>query len=128
MFLFWHIEVDFARILRYVLDRAHEVVMSTTQSAAEEAIKFGKLIRARRKALGMRQEDVVFASGVGRRYLIDLEAGKATSWIGPALLIAKLLGIEFSVSPDRVSDEGDDLPDLEEEHEASEDREAEPKQ
>jgi len=62
-------------------------------TGAIEARAFGQMIRARRKALGMRQEDVVFATGVGRRYLIELEAGKPTARLGPALMIARQLGI-----------------------------------
>lgn len=59
----------------------------------EDARAFGQLVRERRKALGLRQEDVVLATGVGRRYLIELEAGKPTARLGPALMIARQLGI-----------------------------------
>lgn len=62
-------------------------------TGANEAAAFGRMIRERRKALGMRQEDVVLATGVGRRYLIELENGKPTARIGPALMIARHLGI-----------------------------------
>jgi transcriptional regulator with XRE-family HTH domain len=65
---------------------------------AADARAFGELIRARRKALGLRQEDVVLATGVGRRYLIELEAGKPTARLGPALMIARQLGISFGLS------------------------------
>lgn len=83
---------------------------------ADEAQSFGRMIRDRRKALGMRQEDVIFATGVGRRYLIDLEAGKPTAWIGPALGIARFLGISLSAGSDASAtpDDGFDLPELEE--------------
>src|SRR5262249_5108707 len=47
--------------------------------AAEIALAFGSLIRSRRKGLNMRQDDLALATGVGRRFLIDLEAGKS-SW------------------------------------------------
>src|SRR3990167_5946688 len=47
------------------------------------------------RAFGQRQEDVVLATGVGRRYLIELEAGKPTARLGPALMIARQLGISF---------------------------------
>ena len=59
----------------------------------DEARAFGQLLRERRKALGLRQEDVILATGVGRRYLIELEAGKPTARLGPALMVARLLGI-----------------------------------
>jgi transcriptional regulator with XRE-family HTH domain len=64
-------------------------------SGEDEARAFGQLLRERRKALGLRQEDVVLATGVGRRYLIELEAGKPTARLGPALMIARQLGIGF---------------------------------
>ena len=60
---------------------------------AAEAEAFGLMIRNRRKAMGLRQEDVALATGVGRRYLIDLEGGKPTARLGPALMIARHLGI-----------------------------------
>lgn len=66
-----------------------------TSSGEDEARAFGQLLRERRKALGLRQEDVVLATGVGRRYLIELEAGKPTARLGPALMIARQLGISF---------------------------------
>jgi transcriptional regulator with XRE-family HTH domain len=65
------------------------------KSGEAEALVFGRLLRERRKALGLRQEDVVLATGVGRRYLIELEAGKPTARLGPALMIARQLGIRF---------------------------------
>ena len=37
----------------------------------------------------------MLATGVGRRYLIELEAGKPTARLGPALMIARQLGIGF---------------------------------
>ena len=88
---------------------------------AEDARAFGELIRARRKALGLRQEDVVLATGVGRRYLIELEAGKPTARLGPALMIARQLGISFGLAAEYqgpyARSSGDDfglltLPDL----------------
>jgi transcriptional regulator with XRE-family HTH domain len=66
-----------------------------TAFGEDEARAFGQLLRERRKALGLRQEDVVLATGVGRRYLIELEAGKPTARLGPALMIARQLGISF---------------------------------
>jgi transcriptional regulator with XRE-family HTH domain len=66
-----------------------------TAFGEDEARAFGQLLRERRKALGLRQEDVVLATGVGRRYMIELEAGKPTARLGPALMIARQLGISF---------------------------------
>jgi len=44
--------------------------------ALDATLMFGSLVRSRRKELKMRQSDLALASGVGRRFVIDLEAGK----------------------------------------------------
>ena len=54
--------------------------------ASEAASAFGALIRSRRKALQMRQDQLALATGVGRRFLIDLEAGKPSCQLGRSLL------------------------------------------
>ena len=84
------------------------------QLGEEDARAFGRLVRERRRALGLRQEDVVLATGVGRRYLIELEAGKPTARLGPALMIARQLGIVPALMHAPASpDKGDGgLPDL----------------
>ncbi len=61
--------------------------------ASEAASGFGSLIRSRRKALKMRQDQLALATGVGRRFLIDLEAGKPSCQLGRSLLVAEALGL-----------------------------------
>jgi transcriptional regulator with XRE-family HTH domain len=61
--------------------------------AFEAASGFGSLIRSRRKALTMRQDQLALATGVGRRFLIDLEAGKPSCQLGRSLLVAEALGL-----------------------------------
>lgn len=80
-------------------------------SGAEDARRFGQMVRARRKAQGLRQEDVASATGVGRRYIVDMENGKPTLRIGPALRIARYLGIVPTVHASASTVPGDDLPD-----------------
>ena len=80
-------------------------------SGAEDARRFGQMVRARRKAQGLRQEDVASATGVGRRYIVDMENGKPTLRIGPALRIARYLGIVPTVQASASAVPGDDLPD-----------------
>ena len=67
---------------------------------------FGSLIRSRRKALNMRQDQLALATGVGRRFLIDLEAGKASCQLGRSLLVAEPWGSGW---PD-ILGSGDPLP------------------
>ena len=94
------------------------------RGAAGMALAFGSTIRRRRKALNMRQGELALATGVGRRFLIDLEAGKPTCQLGRSLLVADALGLKVT---DLLSDESlslcaptagqgvPDLPDLVEE-------------
>ena len=61
--------------------------------SSEAASAFGSQIRSRRKALKMRQDQLALATGVGRRFLIELEAGKPTCQLGRSLLVAEALGL-----------------------------------
>src|ERR1700733_5218943 len=63
------------------------------RKASLAAVAFGDLIRSRRKALNMRQDQLALATGVGRRFLIELEAGKASCQLGRSLLVAEALGL-----------------------------------
>jgi transcriptional regulator with XRE-family HTH domain len=98
--------------------------------AAETALTFGLLIRSRRKALNMRQDQLALATGVGRRFLIDLEAGKPSCQLGRSLLVADALGLrvtDFLSSSGRsqcVSAASPELPDLVEEREEPDDQPA----
>ena len=89
--------------------------------ASETALAFGSLIRSRRKALHMRQDELALATGVGRRFLIDLEAGKPSCQLGRSLLVADALGLRVTdllVSGSsflNAPTPGDELPDLPEE-------------
>jgi HTH-type transcriptional regulator / antitoxin HipB len=62
---------------------------------AEAAAAFGSLIRSRRQAMKMRQDQLALASGVGRRFLIELEAGKPSCQLGRSLLVAQALGLRL---------------------------------
>ena len=57
---------------------------------------FGSLVRSRRKAMRMRQDQLALATGVGRRFVIDLEAGKPSCQLGRSLLVAKALGLDLA--------------------------------
>ena len=72
---------------------------AVTRRASEAALAFGALIRGRRKALKMRQDQLALATGVGRRFLIDLEAGKPSCQLGRSLLVADALGLRSADVP-----------------------------
>lgn len=87
-------------------------------AARQYSERFGVLVRERREQLGLRQEDVVFTTGIGRRFIIDLESGKPSCQLGKALAVAITLGLrpldlmlagsdDAPLLPDLPEDEGD---------------------
>jgi transcriptional regulator with XRE-family HTH domain len=64
--------------------------------ALTTASAFGSLIRKRRKSLKMRQAQLALVTGVGRRLVIDLEAGKPSCQLGRSLLVAEALGLQLT--------------------------------
>src|ERR1700719_2752308 len=86
--------------------------------ALEAALAFASLIRSRRKALKMRQDQLALATGVGRRFLIELEAGKSSCQLGRSLLVAEALGLragDILASGARSQSSIAELPELPEE-------------
>ncbi len=61
------------------------------------AQEFGASLRHRRKTLGYTQEDLASMIGTNRRFISELERGKGTSYLGPALAAAEALGIDISL-------------------------------
>ena len=59
----------------------------------------GKLIRETRKTQGLRQDELAAASGVGLRFLVELEGGKETAQLGKALAVLAALGCTVTVQP-----------------------------
>ena len=60
--------------------------------------ELGKIVRETRRAAGIRQEQLAGASGVGVRFLIELEAGKPTVQLGKALAVLETLGGRVTVA------------------------------
>lgn len=67
--------------------------MTTLIRSAEE---FGRAVRGRRRALGLTQEDLAARCGVGKRFIVELEAGKMTIQLGKALIAAKEVGLTLA--------------------------------
>jgi y4mF family transcriptional regulator len=74
----------------------------TTASPTE----LGALLRDVRRARGLRQEDLALAAGVGRRFIGELENGKATVRLGETLRVAAALGVEVGVLLERSDARG----------------------
>jgi y4mF family transcriptional regulator len=62
-----------------------------------DSIHFGQAIRTARKAQGLRQDQLAGAAGVGVRFIVDLEAGKASAHLGKALQVAAALGLKIAI-------------------------------
>jgi y4mF family transcriptional regulator len=86
---------------------------------------FGSLLRSRRKAMRLRQDQLALATGVGRRFVIDLEAGKPSCQLGRSLLVAEALGLDLTtiIAFDASSQSATfpELPDIAEELEQPDD-------
>ena len=64
-----------------------------SRKASALASAFGSLIRSRRQALSMSQDQLALATGLGRRFLIELEGGKISCQLGRSLVVAEALGL-----------------------------------
>jgi DNA-binding XRE family transcriptional regulator len=131
MFPYGYINLDFRAFQHNIPVREHGADMDNDEStvdrrALEAALAFGSLIRSRRKALNMRQDQLALATGVGRRFLIDLEAGKPSCQLGRSLLVAEALGLRptdiLAVGGPSLSATAPELPDLPEELEGPDGR------
>lgn len=58
----------------------------------------GRIIRDERKELGLRQDELAAASGVGLRFLVELERGKRTVQMGKVLDILAALGCDLQIT------------------------------
>ncbi|MEM6554378.1 MAG: helix-turn-helix transcriptional regulator [Pseudomonadota bacterium] len=61
-------------------------------------IDIGNIIRAARKAQGLRQDELAAAANVGVRFLIELEAGKPTAQLGKTLSVLSALGVDIALT------------------------------
>ena len=59
----------------------------------------GGIVRATRKAAGLRQDELAGAAGVGLRFLVELERGKPTAQIGKTLQVLHALGCSLEILP-----------------------------
>lgn len=77
--------------------RSVNVMVRKTLTPAE----IGDIVRATRKAAGLRQDELAGAAGVGLRFIVDLEAGKPTAQIGKTLQVLAALGCSLEITPPR---------------------------
>lgn len=60
--------------------------------------KIGQCVRETRKNAGISQQDLALASGVGVRFIVDVEKGKSTCQLGKVLTVLYTLGIGMVLS------------------------------
>lgn len=70
---------------------AHEQTIQAVQA-------LGLSLRSARKALGLTQTELALASGVGTRFVVELEAGKPTLRIESVLRVVQSLGGVMTVT------------------------------
>lgn len=61
--------------------------------------ELGRALRAQRKAQGLTLEQLSGLSGLGLRFLSELERGKATAELGKTMEVASLLGLDCFFVP-----------------------------
>jgi HTH-type transcriptional regulator / antitoxin HipB len=64
----------------------------------QSPLQLGDAIRQARKQLGLTQSQLALASGVGVRFIVDLEAGKPTLRLENILRVLNALGGELQIS------------------------------
>jgi len=67
-------------------------------ASIRSAQQLGDALRAARKQLRLTQPQLALAAGVGVRFIVDLEAGKATVQLQQVLRVIDALGGELEIS------------------------------
>lgn len=62
-----------------------------------DAEAIGQIVKTTRKKLGVTQRNLALTSGVGLRFIIDLEHGKPSCQLEKALLVLSTLGLEVII-------------------------------
>lgn len=58
----------------------------------------GRIVRDERKEIGLRQDQLAAASGVGLRFIVDLEKGKPTVQLAKVLGVIQALGCSVQIT------------------------------
>ncbi len=63
----------------------------------EKMRKLGRLVRETRKEQGLTQEQLAAKTGVGLRFMRELEQGKESCHIGKVMMVMAMLGLDLQV-------------------------------
>ncbi len=66
-----------------------------------DSIELGRVIKTKRKVQGLTQEALAASSGVGIRFVRELEEGKPSCHLGKTLSVLKALGLMILVKEAR---------------------------
>jgi y4mF family transcriptional regulator len=66
--------------------------------SADKIKKLGETIKKARKEQGLTQEQLAATTGVGVRFIRELEQGKESCHIGKTLAVAAMLGIDIQAN------------------------------
>jgi y4mF family transcriptional regulator len=66
--------------------------------SAHKIEKLGEMIKKARKEQGLTQEQLAATTGVGVRFIRELEQGKESCHIGKALTVVAMLGIDIKAN------------------------------
>ena len=73
----------------------------------ESTDALGALIRAERRAQGLRQPDLAAAAGTSVRFIVEVERGKATAQVGKVFAVLRQLGLAVRIEGATEADPGD---------------------
>ena len=64
-----------------------------------DSTSLGLILRRERKAQKLKQAELAAVSGVGIRFIVDLEAGKPTLQLEKVLRVIMTLGCDITITP-----------------------------
>jgi len=82
--------------------------LNSVESAAAVATAFGAQVRRHREGRGITQARLAEIIGTGRRFIVDLEAGKASCQLGLALVVAEAVGMPVQAVLDAQAEQPDE--------------------
>ena len=71
----------------------------------KNAAELGKIIQKTRKSQDLTQTQLAAGSGVGVRFIVDLEKGKETAALGKTLKVIRKLGIDIELKTPAIDKE-----------------------
>lgn len=80
------------------LDR-EKIIQEPAYGKISTPEELGRIIRFKRKEIGIRQEIAAGMTGVGTKFLSQLENGKETAELGKTLQVLRKMGLEVYIFP-----------------------------